>query len=60
MEPKRENDLNDRAELEALAEIIKQASYQDYKKWLMTTVATIIIAKHKKKYHNNPLRIINL
>lgn len=32
IEPKRrENDLNDKAELEALAEIIKQVHYQDYK-----------------------------
>ena len=31
IEPKRENKLNDRAELEALAEIIKQVYYQDYK-----------------------------
>jgi hypothetical protein len=31
IEPKRENDLNDKAELEALAEIIKQVYYQDYK-----------------------------
>ena len=29
LEPKRQNDLNDRAELEALAEIIKQVYYQD-------------------------------
>ena len=31
IEPKRKNELNDKAELEALAEIIKQAYYQDYK-----------------------------
>ncbi len=31
IEPKRENDLNDETELEALAEIIKQVYYQDYK-----------------------------
>ena len=31
IEPKRENDLNDKAELEALAEIIKQVYFQDYK-----------------------------
>ena len=31
IEPKRENELNDRAELEALAEIVKQVYYQDYK-----------------------------
>ena len=32
IEPKRmENDLNDKTELEALAEIIKQVYYQDYK-----------------------------
>ena len=31
IEPKRQNDLNDRAELEALAEIIKQVYFQDYK-----------------------------
>jgi hypothetical protein len=31
IEPKRENELNDRAELEALAEMIKQVYYQDYK-----------------------------
>jgi hypothetical protein len=31
IEPKRENELNDRVELEALAEIIKQVYYQDYK-----------------------------
>jgi hypothetical protein len=41
MEPKRENDLNERAELEALAEIIKQVSYQDYK--MAYDVAAIII-----------------
>jgi hypothetical protein len=41
MEPKRENELNDRAELEALAEIIKQASCQDYK--MAYDVAAIII-----------------
>jgi hypothetical protein len=29
--PKRQNDLNDKAELEALAEIIKEVYYQDYK-----------------------------
>jgi hypothetical protein len=31
IEPKRENELNDKAELEALAEIIKQVCYQDSK-----------------------------
>jgi hypothetical protein len=31
IEPKRENELNDKAEPEALAEIIKQVYYQDYK-----------------------------
>ena len=31
IEPRRPNDLNDKAELEALAEIIKQVYYQDYK-----------------------------
>jgi hypothetical protein len=31
IEPKRQNDLNDKAELEALAEIIKEVYYQDYK-----------------------------
>jgi hypothetical protein len=31
IEPKRQNDLNDKAELEALAEIIKAVYYQDYK-----------------------------
>ena len=31
IEAKRENDLNDGTELEALAEIIKQVYYQDYK-----------------------------
>ncbi len=31
IELKRENELNDKAELEALAEIIKQVYYQDYK-----------------------------
>jgi hypothetical protein len=31
IEPKRENELNDKAELEALAEIIKQVYYQEYK-----------------------------
>ncbi len=31
IEPKRENELNDVTELEALAEIIKQVYYQDYK-----------------------------
>jgi hypothetical protein len=41
IEPKRENELNDKAELEALAEIIKQASYQDYK--MAYDVAAIII-----------------
>jgi len=29
--PKRENDLNDKTELEALAEIIKQIYYRDHK-----------------------------
>jgi hypothetical protein len=31
IEPRRPNDLNDKEELEALAEIIKQVYYQDYK-----------------------------
>ncbi len=31
IEPRRENDLNDKEELEALAEMIKQVYYQDYK-----------------------------
>jgi hypothetical protein len=31
IEPLRPNDLNDKSELEALAEIIKQVYYQDYK-----------------------------
>jgi hypothetical protein len=31
IEPKRPNDLNDKTELEALAETIKQVYYQDYK-----------------------------
>jgi hypothetical protein len=31
IDPKRENELNDKAELESLAEIIKQIYYQDYK-----------------------------
>jgi hypothetical protein len=31
IEPRRQNDLNDKAELEALAEIIKAVYYQDYK-----------------------------
>jgi hypothetical protein len=31
IEPKRRNDLNDKSELEALAEIIKAVYYQDYK-----------------------------
>ena len=31
LEAKRQNELNDEAELEALAEIIKQVYFQDYK-----------------------------
>ncbi len=31
IEPKRQNDLNDKEELKALAEIIKEVYYQDYK-----------------------------
>jgi hypothetical protein len=31
IEPKRENELNDKEELAALADNIKQARYQDYK-----------------------------
>jgi len=31
LEPKRKNELNDKEELESLAENIKQAYYQDYK-----------------------------
>ena len=31
IEPKSENEFNDKEELEALAEIIKQVYYQDYK-----------------------------
>ncbi len=31
IEPRRPNDLNDKSELEALAEMIKQVYYQDYK-----------------------------
>jgi hypothetical protein len=31
IEPKQQNDLNDKDELEALAEIIKEVYYQDYK-----------------------------
>jgi hypothetical protein len=31
IEPLRQNELNDKAELQALAEIIKQVYYQDYK-----------------------------
>jgi hypothetical protein len=30
-EPKRQNDLNDKAELKALTEIIKEVYFQDYK-----------------------------
>jgi hypothetical protein len=41
MEPKREDELNDRVELEVLAEIIKEASYQGYK--MAYEVAAIII-----------------
>ncbi len=31
IEPKRQNELNDKEELEALAEMIKEVYYQDYK-----------------------------
>jgi hypothetical protein len=31
IEPKRQNELNDKEELQALAEIIKEVYYQDYK-----------------------------
>jgi hypothetical protein len=31
IEPKRQNDLNDKEELQALAEIIKEIYFQDYK-----------------------------
>ncbi len=31
IEPKRQNELNDKAELQALAETIKQVYFQDYK-----------------------------
>ena len=31
IEPRRQNELNDKEELEALAEIIKQVYFQDYK-----------------------------
>jgi len=31
IEPRRQNDLNDKEELQALADIIKQVYYQDYK-----------------------------
>ena len=31
IEPKQQNELNDRAELAALTEIIRQVCYQDYK-----------------------------
>ena len=31
IEPKQQNELNDRAELAALTEIIRQVYYQDYK-----------------------------
>jgi hypothetical protein len=31
IEPRRQNELNDKEELEALAEIIKEVYYQDYK-----------------------------
>jgi pyruvate dehydrogenase complex dehydrogenase (E1) component len=31
IEPRRQNELNDKEELEALAQIIKEVYYQDYK-----------------------------
>jgi hypothetical protein len=31
IEPRRQNELNDKEELQALADIIKQVYYQDYK-----------------------------
>ena len=31
IEPRRQNELNDKEELQALAEIIKEVYYQDYK-----------------------------
>jgi hypothetical protein len=31
IDPRRQNELNDKEELEALAEIIKEVYYQDYK-----------------------------
>ncbi len=45
IEPKRENELNDKAELEALAEMIKQVYYLDYK----TAYSDINNYNNKKK-----------
>jgi hypothetical protein len=47
MEPKREDELNDRVELEVLAEIIKEASYQGYK--MAYEVAAIIISPNMRR-----------
>jgi hypothetical protein len=47
IEPRRPNNLNDKAELEALTEIINQVYYQDYK------MAYSDINNHNKKNNNN-------
>ncbi len=47
IEPKRENELNDKAEIEALAEMIKQVYYQDYK----TAYSDIKNYNNEKKNH---------
>jgi hypothetical protein len=50
IEPRRQNELNDKEELEALAEIIKEVYYQDYK----TAYSVINERTIKKKLADRP------
>lgn len=43
IEPYRQNELNDREELQALAEIIKEVYFQDYKQHIVVILMRIIL-----------------
>jgi hypothetical protein len=65
LEPKRQNDLNDGADLEALAEIIKQVYYQDWKTaysmstiTIDTAVPPIEMNNHERLIHTDQVHCI--
>jgi hypothetical protein len=45
VEPRRQNELNDKEELQALAETIKQVYYQDYKTAYDTNDSNIVLSR---------------